>query len=147
MAENNGSVYRTDTFEFQMDGITISTLKKIDGLTMEVETTTEKVTDGTGKIITQTAAGSQKPPAISLTRGMAKADALTEWLKKSTTSPADEAKKNVSITYKTADGKDKITWDLKGAWVSSYKPGSLDVTNGQPLDETFTITCDEVTIK
>ncbi|MFD9636137.1 phage tail protein [Streptomyces violascens] len=147
MAENIGSEYRSDCFEFQMDGITVTTLKKVDGLAIEVETATVITTDGKGKNVTQTFAGAQKPPIVTLTRGMAKPDALTEWLKKSTTGPADKEKKNVSITYKTADGKDKLQWDLKGAWVSSYRPGSLDVSSGQPLDETFTIACDEATIK
>ncbi|MFE9221465.1 phage tail protein [Streptomyces lavendulae] len=147
MAEGtNGSVHTTDSYEFQMDGVQLETLKSVSGVEIKVEALTEHTTDGKGKSKVTKYAGMLVPPSITIVRGMSKSDKLTEWLRKAGTGPADAAKVNVSIIYKTSDGKEKTTINLTGAWVSSWSPGDLNVGSSAPIDETFVIECDEVKV-
>ncbi|MFK0294778.1 phage tail protein [Streptomyces sp. NPDC090442] len=146
-AENNGHIFRTGSFTFQMDGVQLETLKRVSGLQIRVEPVLVKTTNGQGQIKTQKYAGALTPPSITLVRGMAKSDKLTAWLKNAATDPANCEKVNASIVFTPADkGSDKITVNLVGAWVSSWTPGDLDVTNENPVDETFILECDEVKI-
>ncbi|RCJ31581.1 phage tail protein [Nostoc minutum NIES-26] len=55
-----------------------------------------------------------------------------------------ESKKTGSIVAYDTDGKEVLRWDLKEAWPSQYKIGDLDVNGNDYIEETYTLTCENI---
>ncbi|WP_200929932.1 phage tail protein [Nostoc piscinale] len=58
-----------------------------------------------------------------------------------------ESKKTGSIVAYDTDGNEVLRWDLKEAWPSQYKIGDLDVTGNDYIEETYTLTCENINRK
>ncbi len=52
-------------------------------------------------------------------------------------------RKGGSITAYDTDGKEVAKWEFSEAWPSKYKCGDLDVTSGDYIEETYTISCEQ----
>ncbi|UBF30550.1 phage tail protein (plasmid) [Kovacikia minuta CCNUW1] len=55
-----------------------------------------------------------------------------------------DSKKTGSVTAYDTDGNEVMRWDLKEAWPSAYKVGDLDVNGSDYIEETYTLTCENM---
>lgn len=142
-----GALFLTNKCTIQIDGITLETLKSVSGVGLEVEVvTSDNVTDK-GIYFVKKVPGKRNVPSITIVRGLDKSKQLTDWISKSRADKITEAKKNVTLTFKDSEDKEKREAILKGVWVSRWSVSDLGAGQASEVDETVVLECDEIEFK
>ncbi|MGW2232266.1 phage tail protein [Streptomyces formicae] len=136
------------TFGIQIDGVQLEQLKSISGLGLEREVVTTHHTTDKGVEVISKQPGKQIVPSITITRGMTKNKALTEWIKIAhAEGDIDKARKNVTIEMKDNKGTTVSRVTLERAWVSKWTSGDLTAGESNAVDETVTIECEALKVE
>ncbi|MEX0268697.1 phage tail protein [Leptolyngbyaceae cyanobacterium UHCC 1019] len=146
-------------FYFEIDGMTDMQFSKIGGVKFEAKVKGQDkplMSTKGGKSIRQiNSAGFEGLFTLDVSTLMSGDDDSTSkkmyaWFKKCLPGAEKgegkwgESKKTGSITAYDTDGKEVMRWNLKEAWPSSYKIGDLDVNGNDYIEETYTLTCENL---
>src|ERR1700754_2413031 len=103
MAE--GDPLSTHIFGVQLGGITVESVKEISNLSVDQEVVEYKQVTAQGKLIVRKQPGARMPGEVTLTRGLDKSDALTNWINETLNNGAvDTARQNITIEIMDTKG-------------------------------------------
>ncbi|MFI1166324.1 phage tail protein [Streptomyces sp. NPDC020801] len=134
-------------FGIQIDGVQLEQLKSVSGLGMQQDVITSQHVTDKGVVYTRKQPGAKTPGSVTITRGMDKSKALSEWIKE-TYDKGDiaKARKNVTIEMKDNTGQTVRRITLERAWVSSWQSGDLIAGQTNAVDESVTIEFEELKV-
>ncbi|MFE0104602.1 phage tail protein [Streptomyces sp. NPDC059009] len=136
------------TFGLQIDGVQVELLKTISGISLEQEAVTTHHTTKDGKQVILKQPGKKTVPSITITRGMDKSKALTDWIKIiQDEGDVPKARKNVTIEMKDNKGTTMRRVTLERAWVSKWVSADLNADQSSAMDETVTIECENLKVE
>lgn len=150
------------SFYFELDGKTDMEFSKVGGVKFEGKVVGQDkplMSTKGGKTIRQiNSAGFEGLFTIEVSTymsGDAKSTSkkMYEWFKACL--PAAEGgdgkwgsnKKTGGIVAYDTDSKEVMRWELKEAWPSEYKVGDLDATGSDYIEESYTLTCENINRK
>lgn len=146
-------------FYFEIDGMTDMQFSKISGVKFEAKVKGQDkplMSTKGGKSIRQiNSAGFEGLFTLDVSTLMSGDDDSTSkkmyaWFKKCLPGAEKgegkwgESKKTGSVVAYDTDGNEVMRWNLKEAWPSSYKIGDLDVNGNDYIEETYTLTCENL---
>jgi phage tail-like protein len=83
---------------------------------------------------------------VTITRGLDKSSAFTEWIKDTFEKGAiDTARQNISVIIVDAKNEAQRRFDLTNAWVSRWEGPTLKAGDASPATEKVTIVFEDIT--
>jgi phage tail-like protein len=146
MAE--GDPLSTHIFGVQLGGITVESVKEISNLTVDQEVVEYKQVTADGKLIVRKQPGARMPGEVTLTRGLDKSDALTQWINETLNNGAvDAARQNITIEIKDTTGATVRRINLTNAWASKWEGPTLTAGESSAATENVTIVFEEIKVE
>jgi phage tail-like protein len=162
MAENQTPVnpITTSRFYVEFDGLTDKLLKSVQEVTFQgqVQGSEKPLMSGKGGVTRRqsTSTGYEENPNITIEVYLAEGDLdFYTWMQD--TMPTDysgasgagsgkwaDNRKNGSIVAYDPGDKEIMRWDIKNAWIKSYKVSDFDATGTDLAFETFEIVCEDI---
>ncbi|WP_239020469.1 phage tail protein [Nakamurella antarctica] len=132
----------TSRFLFEVDGVEIGLFGSIKGL--QVSATVEEVVEGGQNGFTHKLPGRLEWPSITFSRGLTQADALFEWMNKTSGEGFAAAGNTVvrrsgAITAISSAGDRLRSWNLEAVMPIRWKGPDFDVDNSNALSEELEI--------
>ncbi|MEC4017971.1 phage tail protein [Streptomyces sp. H27-D2] len=136
------------SFGIQIDGVLLEQLKSVSGIGMQQDVITSQHVTDKGIPYTRKQPGAKTTSSITLTRGMDKSKALTDWIKETyDNGDLSKARKGVTIEMKDNKGATVRRITLVNAWVSAWQSGDLIAGQSNAVDETVTIECEDLKVE
>jgi phage tail-like protein len=143
-----GDALSTHKFGVQLGGIVVESIKEISSLTVEQEVVENRSVSPQGKLIVRKQPGARMPGEVTLTRGLDKSDALTEWINMTLNNGAvDTARQNITIEVMDATGTTVRRIDLNNAWASKWEGPSLTAGQSAAATENVTIVFEGIQVE
>ena len=129
-------------FLFEVDGVEIGIFSSVSGLQVTAET--EDIQEGGQNGYVHKVPGRFSWPNVIFRRGLTQADALFDWMQKTSGEGFSSAGNKVTrstgaITAIAADGKRLRAWNLDAVLPIRWKGPDFDVESGTPLSEELEI--------
>ncbi|MFC5803156.1 phage tail protein [Streptomyces formicae] len=144
-----GDVFTSYSFTADFGGLQVETLQSVSTPTMQIDVVEVRQVSATGEpILRKQPAVRPQGGEITVTRGMDKSKAFTDWINM-TLEKKDiaNARKHVTIVQYDADKKPVLRYHLNNAWASQLKGADLDASSTNPATEQVTITYEECTVE
>lgn len=136
------------TFAVELGRFQVETVQEVSGLTLEQDVIETRQVSSTGEPIVRKQPGPRATGEITITRGMDKSTAFTDWIKAGLAdADLDTARQNITIAVK--DARKQTVWriHLSNAWASRWEGPQLDAGNSEPAAETVTLTYEDITVE
>lgn len=141
----NGDTLVVHTFQVEMGGIQVESVQEVSGLTVELDSIEVKQVTPTGELIIRKIPGSRKAGEVTITRGLDKSSAFTDWIKQTFEKGAvDAARQHLSIIVTDSDQSKTRRFDLTNGWVSKWEGPELKAGESGPATEKVTIVYEEI---
>ncbi|MEU5550253.1 MULTISPECIES: phage tail protein [unclassified Micromonospora] len=145
MAET-GDTFVTHRFQVELGKARVESVQEVSGLTVELDAIEVTQVTPTGEYIIRKIPGARKGGEVTITRGLDKSSAFTEWIKDTYEKGAiNTARQNISVIVVDAENSEQRRWDLSNAWVSRWEGPSLRAGDTSPATEKITIVFEEIT--
>ncbi|MEU2433669.1 phage tail protein [Streptomyces sp. NPDC007861] len=144
-----GDVYPSNLFSVELGNFQVETVQSVSTPTMQLDVVETRQVSATGETIIrkQPAAGPQSGE-ITVTRGMDKSKAFTDWINTCLAKrDIGAARQNVTIVQYDVDKKPVLRYHLSNAWASQLKGADLDAGSNSAATEQVTITYEECTVE
>ncbi|MFI6449270.1 phage tail protein [Kitasatospora sp. NPDC050543] len=142
-----GDALSSHTFAVELGNFQVETVQAVSGLTLGQDVIETRQVSPTGELIIRKQPGAQKAGEITVTRGLDKSTAFTDWIKQTLVDgDLDSARQNITIAVKDGRNETVRRIHLTNAWASGWAGPELDATSG-PAIETVTITYEDVTVE
>ncbi|MFJ6617974.1 phage tail protein [Kitasatospora sp. NPDC091335] len=146
MAE--GDPLSTHIFGVQLGGYNVESVKEISNLTVEQDVVEYKQVTQEGKLIVRKQPGARLPGEVTITRGLDKSGAFTDWIKETLNNGAiNTARQNLTIEVKDTTGATLRRIQLINAWASRWEGPTLSAGESSPATETVTIVFEEISVE
>ncbi|ARF55124.1 phage tail protein [Streptomyces gilvosporeus] len=143
-----GDTFSSSTFAIELGKFQVETVQDVSGLTLGQDVVEVRQVSSTGELIVRKQPGARNAGEITITRGMDKSTAFTEWIKTTLdNADLDSARQNITIALKDAQKRTVRRIHLTNAWASSWEGPSLGTESTGPATEKVTITYDDVTVE
>lgn len=135
------------SFQVELGGIQVETVQQVSGLTVELDSIEVKSVTPTGELIIRKIPGARHAGEVTITRGMDKSDAFTEWIKQTFEKGAVEAaRKNISIIMLDSERRENRRFNLSNGWVSKWEGPELQAgESAGAATEKVTVVFEEIT--
>ncbi|MEV7603443.1 phage tail protein [Kitasatospora sp. NPDC089797] len=146
MAE--GDPLSTHIFGVQLGGYNVESVKEISNLTVEQDVVEYKQVTQEGKLIVRKQPGARLPGEVTITRGLDKSGAFTDWIKETLNNGAiNTARQNLTIEVKDTTGATLRRIQLNNAWASRWEGPTLSAGESSAATETVTIVFEEISVE
>ncbi|MFI9045429.1 phage tail protein [Streptomyces sp. NPDC053427] len=144
-----GDVYPSNLFSVALGNFQVETVQSVSAPTEQWEVVETRQVSASGEpVIRKQPAASPQSGEITVTRGMDKSRAFTDWINTSLEKKdIDSARQNVTIVQYDVNKKPVIRYHLTNAWASQLQGADLDASSTSPATEKVTITYEECTIE
>ncbi|MFG2286260.1 phage tail protein [Streptomyces sp. NPDC048595] len=142
-----GDALTSHTFTIELGTFQVETLKDVSGLTVGQDVVEIRQVSPTGELIVRKQPGVRQAGEVTLTRGMDKSTAFTDWIRTSLQGDLDGARQNVTIAVSDAAEQPVRRFHLVNAWASSWTGPDLDATASGPATETVTLTYEDISVE
>ena len=136
----HGAIPMSSNFLFEVDGVEIGSFKEVHGLELNVET--EEFEEGGENGFVHKFPGRMSWPNITLKRGVVEADALFDWVRKSSgegfATAGDKLTRCTGAIVVLAEDPEHTrmrSWELQGAFPVRWVGPHLDVNVTEHLTE------------
>src|SRR5262249_24916499 len=100
----------------------------------------------TGQYIIRKLPGARKGGEVTITRGLDKSSAFTDWIKDTFEKGAvNTARQNISIVLTDSESSQQRRFDLKNAWVSKWEGPSVKAGEASAATEKITVVYEDIT--
>jgi phage tail-like protein len=141
----NGDTLIVHSFQVELGGIQIESVQEVSGLTVELDSIEVKSVTPTGELIIRKIPGARHAGEVTITRGLDKSSAFTEWIKETFEKGAvDAARQNLSIIMNDSDQSETRRFDLTNGWVSKWEGPELKAGESSAATEKVTIVYEEI---
>ncbi|GHF06794.1 MULTISPECIES: phage tail protein [Streptomyces] len=143
-----GDTFSSNTFAIELGKFQVETVQDVSGLTLEQDVVETRQVSATGELIVRKQPGARKTGEITITRGMDKSTAFTDWIK-ATLVDADlaGARQNITIALKDAQKQTVRRIHLTNAWASRWEGPQLGAANSGTATEQVTVTYEDITVE
>jgi len=136
--ETGGDAITASRFSLTIDGVEIAQFSELVGITSETGPL-----DLTGRML-QKLPGRQKPPTVTLTRGLNKDMGVFAWHQSGVEGQTAAARKSATLTMYNTAGEPVAKYYLENAWPSKVEISALKAGSSEVLYETVTLTCEDI---
>ncbi len=143
-----GDTFSSSTFAVELGKFQVETVQDVSGLTLEQDVVEVRQVSATGELIVRKQPGARKSGEITITRGMDKSTAFTDWIKATlVNADLDSARQNITIALKDAKKQTVRRIHLSNAWASRWEGPELGAANSQNATEKVTVTYEDITVE
>ncbi|MGW7578576.1 phage tail protein [Streptomyces sp. NPDC054765] len=143
-----GDTFSSSTFAIELGKFQVETVQEVSGLTLEQDVVEVRQVSATGELIVRKQPGSRRTGEITITRGMDKSTAFTDWIKATlVNADLDSARQNITISLKDAQKQTVRRIHLTNAWASRWEGPQLGAANSAIATEQVTITYEDITVE
>ncbi|MEW2581661.1 phage tail protein [Streptomyces syringium] len=143
-----GDTFSSSTFAIELGKFQVETVQDVSGLTLEQDVVEVRQVSATGELIVRKQPGARKTGEITITRGMDKSTAFTDWIKTTlVNADLDSARQNITIALKDAQKQTVRRIHLSNAWASRWEGPQLGAANSGNATEQVTITYEDITVE
>ncbi|MFI1252881.1 phage tail protein [Streptomyces netropsis] len=143
-----GDTFSSSTFAIELGKFQVETVQDVSGLTLEQDVVEVRQVSATGELIVRKQPGARKTGEITVTRGMDKSTAFTDWIKTTlVNADLDSARQNITIALKDAQKQTVRRIHLSNAWASRWEGPQLGAANSGNATEQVTITYEDITVE
>ncbi|GAA3037351.1 hypothetical protein GCM10020000_14040 [Streptomyces olivoverticillatus] len=143
-----GDTFSSSTFAVELGKFQVETVQDVSGLTLEQDVVEVRQVSATGELIVRKQPGARKTGEITITRGMDKSTAFTDWIKTTlVNADLDSARQNITIALKDAQKQTVRRIHLTNAWASRWEGPQLGAANSANATEQVTITYEDITVE
>lgn len=140
MTGSQGDTLSTHIFQVELGGVAIESVQEISGLTMELDAIEVAQVTPAGHYLIKKLAGARKGGEVTITRGMDKSSAFTQWITQTFEhGRVDQARKNLSIIFVDSANTAQRRINLENAWVSKWEGPDLKAGDASPAVEKVTV--------
>ncbi|MFF2625366.1 phage tail protein [Kitasatospora griseola] len=144
----NGDAFSTNAFSIELGKFQVETVRDVSGLTLEQDVVETRQVTPTGELLIRKQPGARRTGEITVTRGMDKSTAFTDWIKATlVNADLDSARQNITISLKDAKKNTVRRIHLSNAWASRWQGPSLGAGDSSTATEQVTITYEDLTIE
>ncbi|MFC0602562.1 phage tail protein [Streptomyces palmae] len=143
-----GDTILNSRFAIELGKFQVETVQNVSGLSLEQDVVETRQVSPTGEVVVRKQPGSRRTGEITVTRGMDKSTAFTDWIK-ATLVDADlaAARQNITISLMDAQKQTVRRIHLSNAWASRWQGPSLGAASSESALEEVTITYEDITIE
>ncbi|MBO0655863.1 phage tail protein [Streptomyces triculaminicus] len=143
-----GDTFSSSTFAIELGKFQVETVQDVSGLTLEQDVVEVRQVSATGELIVRKQPGARRTGEITITRGMDKSTAFTDWIKATlVNADLDSARQNITIALKDAQKQTVRRIHLSNAWASRWEGPQLGAANSGIATEQVTITYEDITVE
>jgi phage tail-like protein len=143
MAE--GDSFIVHTFQVELGKARVESVQEVSGLTMELDSIEVNQVTPTGKYIIRKLPGARKGGEVTITRGLDKSSAFTDWIKDTfEKGDVNSARQQLSIVITDSKSSDQRRFDLSNAWVSKWEGPGLKAGEATAATEKVTIVFEDI---
>ncbi|MFF8790216.1 phage tail protein [Streptomyces sp. NPDC015125] len=143
-----GNTFSSSTFAIELGKFQVETVQDVSGLTLDQDVVEVRQMSATGELIVRKQPGARKSGEITITRGMDKSTAFTDWVKTTlVNADLDSARQNITIALKDAQKQTVRRIHLTNAWASRWEGPQLGAANSGTATEQVTITYEDITVE
>ncbi|MFF0556501.1 phage tail protein [Streptomyces sp. NPDC004266] len=143
-----GDTFSSTTFAIELGKFQVETVQDVSGLTLEQDVVETRQVSSTGELIVRKQPGARRTGEITITRGMDKSTAFTDWIKAALVdADLDSARQNLTIAWKDAQKQTVRRIHLGNAWASRWEGPSLGASESGTATEQVTITYEDITVE
>jgi len=147
-APAGGDSLATHRFGVQLGGITVESIQEISGLTVDQAVVEVPGVTSTGRPFIKKQPGAFKGGEVTLTRGLDKSTALSDWINQTLNDGAVQAaRQNLTIEVMDTQGNTVRRVEMMNAWASKWEGPSLKAGDTAAATEQVTITFEEIQVK
>lgn len=142
-----GDTLIVHSFAVELGGVQVEYVQEVSGLTFELDAIeVQSVNSSTGEQIIRKLPGSRKGGECTITRGLDKSSAFTDWIKKTFVDGAiDSARQNISIIINDSERNEGRRFDMTNAWVNKWEGPSLKAGESTAATEKVTVVFEDIT--
>ncbi|MFF4403227.1 phage tail protein [Streptomyces sp. NPDC001262] len=143
-----GDTFSSNTFAIELGKFQVETVQDVSGLTLEQDVVETRQVSATGELIVRKQPGARKTGEITITRGMDKSTAFTDWIKATlVNADLDSARQNITIALKDAQKQTVRRIHLTNAWASRWEGPQLGAANSGTATEQVTVTYEDISVE
>ncbi|MFF3652718.1 phage tail protein [Streptomyces sp. NPDC002181] len=143
-----GDSVSSRTFAIELGKFQVETVQSVSGLQLEQDVVEVRQVSPTGDPLVRKQQGARQTGEVTITRGMDKSTAFTDWIKSTlVNADLDAERQNITIALKDARKQTVRRIHLSNAWASRWEGPSLDASASGPATEQVTITYEDITIE
>ncbi|MFF3861573.1 phage tail protein [Streptomyces sp. NPDC002209] len=143
-----GNSFSSNTFAIELGKFQVETVQDVSGLQLEQDVVETRQVSATGELIVRKQPGARSTGEITITRGMDKSTAFTDWIKSTlVNADLDAARQNITIALKDAEMQTVRRIHLSNAWASRWEGPQLGAANSGTATEQVTITYEDITVE
>ncbi|GAA2976893.1 phage tail protein [Kitasatospora sp. NPDC127116] len=142
-----GDSFSANAFAIELGKFQVETVQDVSGLTLEQDVVEVRQVSATGQLVVRKQPGARRSGEITVTRGMDKSKAFTDWIKATlVNADLDSARQNVTVSLMDAKRNTVRRIHLANAWASRWTGPTLGATESGPATEQVTITYEDITV-
>ncbi|MEU6709096.1 phage tail protein [Streptomyces wuyuanensis] len=144
-----GDVFPSNLFSVELGNFQVETVQSVSTPSMQLDVVETRQVSATGEpIIRKQPAARPQSGEITVTRGMDKSKAFTDWINTALEKKdIAKARQNVTIVQYDVNKKPVLRYHLSNAWASQLKGADLDAGSTNAATEQVTITYEECTVE
>lgn len=133
------------SFGLELDGIQITQIREVSGLTIEQDTIEVKENTPDGKIVVRKLPGRPKSGEVTLTRGLTGDRAFEQWMKEFRSGRA--SRKNGAIVVHDVEGAPITSYSIVNAWPRSLTIGTRRTGDTSILTEALVVAYESIEVE
>ncbi|OKH99811.1 phage tail protein [Streptomyces sp. CB02923] len=143
-----GDSFSSSTFAIELGEGAVETVQSVSGLQLEQDVVEIRQVSPTGELIRRKQPGARRTGEITITRGMDKSTAFTDWIRATLvdTDP-DTTRRSITIALKDAKKQTVRRIHLSNAWASRWEGPSFGASGSGSATEQVTITYEDITVE
>ncbi|MDH6699525.1 phage tail protein [Streptomyces griseoviridis] len=143
-----GDTILNSRFTIELGKFQVETVQNVSGLSLEQDVVETRQVSPTGEMVVRKQPGSRRTGEITVTRGMDKSTAFTDWIKATLVdADLDAARQNITISLMDAKKQTVRRIHLSNAWASRWQGPSLGAAGSESASEEVTITYEDITVE
>ncbi|WP_254878456.1 phage tail protein [Streptomyces sp. NA04227] len=143
-----GGSFSRSTFAIELGKFQVETVQDVSGLQLEQDAGDTRQVSATGELIVRKQPNARGTSEVTITRGMDKSTAFTDWIKATlVNADLDAARQNITIALKDANKQTVRRVHLSNAWASRWEGPRLGAADSGYATEQVTITYEDITVE
>ncbi|MFF2748641.1 phage tail protein [Kitasatospora sp. NPDC058048] len=134
-------------FGIEMGNFHIETVQSVSAVTYGQDVTEARYVTATGELVIHKQPGARQAGEVTVTRGMDRNTAFTDWVKQSLDNRVKKARQNITISVKDPTKATVRRIHLHNAWASQWSGPALDAGSNNVATETVTLTYEDITVE
>ncbi|GGU49509.1 phage tail protein [Streptomyces albospinus] len=138
----------SSSFAMELGEFQVETVQQVSGLTLEQDVVEVREVPATGELLVREQPGARNSGEITITRGMDKSTAFTDWIKATLdNADLDNAWQNMPLSLIDARKQTVRRIHLGNVWASRWEGCSLGAANSGAATEQVTIAYEDLTVE